>query len=377
MNQDLALKILSKIMAWEDSRASDEFRWLRLMSRLKYDGYRDFQAGMGFLESLSTWLQQFPLQEREIAYQFVKDRLVYFGPGQMRRLVEQFYPNIIQKNILNLVAHEANISTYLALKNERELLAAEKLTRQTLIMGLSDGARIDILRHVNVGRLSNEQLVLAPQVDTEKWKDLLHNLRADLKDPEARFRQLYLVDDFTATGTSFFRWNDEKSKWSGKLTRFLMSVKSAQKELGGDNIFENDWQLGIHHYLSSAVASKAIVQRLSQARGYLTKKGYSNKINATFGSILPENLPISVSNSADKEFIELTQKYYDPAIETKHTDVGGVKHMRLGYGGCALPVVLEHNTPNNSVALLWAETFSEDVNKHAMRPLFRRRQRHT
>ena len=377
MNQDLALKILSKIMDWDDSRASDEFRWLRLMARLKYDGYRDFQAGMRFVESLSTWLQQFSLQERETAYQFVKNRLVYIGPGQMRRLVEQFYPNIIQKNIIDQVASNANIPAYLGLKNKKEHEAADRLRRQTLVMGLSDGARIDILRHANVGRLSNEQLVLAPQVDTIKWKDLLKDLRRDLNDPNVRFRQLYLVDDFTATGTSFFRWNKQKEEWSGKLTRFLQSVNSAQDEMEEDKLFETDWKIGVHHYLSSAHASKKIIERLENANDYLKKMGYSKDISVTFGAVFPADMPIDKSNDLDKKFIELTRKYYDPIIRTKHTDVGGVEHMGLGYGGCALPVVLEHNTPNNSVALLWAETSGDRKTIPAMRPLFRRRQRHT
>ena len=55
-------------------------------------------------------------------------------------------------------------------------------------------------------------------------------------------------------------------------------------------------------------------------------------------------------------------------------------HLGLGYGGCALPLVLAHNTPNNAVALLWAETRGEAREDgqpaSAMRPLFRRRQRH-
>lgn len=364
-------------MEWDDTRARVEFRWLRLMARLKYDGYRDFQAGMRFVESLSTWLQQFSLHERETAYQFVKNRLVYIGPGQMRRLVEQFYPNIIQKNIIDLVASEAIIPAYLGLKNRKEHDAADRLRRQTLIMGLSDGARIDILRHANVGRLSNEQLVLAPQVDTIKWKGLLKDLRRDLEDPKARFRKLYLVDDFTATGTSFFRWNMEKKEWSGKLTRFLQSVNSAQDEMEEDTLFETDWKIGVHHYLSSAYASNKIIERLGKASDYLKRMGYSKDISVTFGAVLPADMPIDKSNALDKKFIELTQKYYDPIIRTKHTDVGGVKHMGLGYGGCALPVVLEHNTPNNSVALLWAETAGIGENSHAMRPLFRRRQRHT
>ena len=59
MNQNLALKVLGRIMNWPDDRARDEFQWLRLMARLKYDGYHDFHAGMRFVESLVTWLQQF------------------------------------------------------------------------------------------------------------------------------------------------------------------------------------------------------------------------------------------------------------------------------------------------------------------------------
>ena len=58
MNQELGLNVLGRIMDWDDDRARDEFRWLRLIARLKYDGYRDFQAGMRFIESLVTWIQQ-------------------------------------------------------------------------------------------------------------------------------------------------------------------------------------------------------------------------------------------------------------------------------------------------------------------------------
>ena len=54
MNQDLGLKVLGQIMNWTHNRAQEEFAWLKLMARLKYDGYRDFQAGVRFIESLAT-----------------------------------------------------------------------------------------------------------------------------------------------------------------------------------------------------------------------------------------------------------------------------------------------------------------------------------
>ena len=66
--------------------------------------------------------------------------------------------------------------------------------------------------------------------------------------------------------------------------------------------------------------------------------------------------------------------YYDKSIENDHTREGGTD-AKLGFGQCALPLILEHNTPNNAVSLLWADTEGKDE-QHAMRPLFRRRQRH-
>ena len=72
MNEQVGLRVLSEIMHWSDERARREFDWLRLMARLRYDGYRDFLAGVRFIESLATWLQQFDSAEREVAYKFVE-----------------------------------------------------------------------------------------------------------------------------------------------------------------------------------------------------------------------------------------------------------------------------------------------------------------
>ena len=59
----------------------------------------------------------------------------------------------------------------------------------------------------------------------------------------------------------------------------------------------------------------------------------------------------------------------------RHCREAGQSDMKLGYANCALPIVLEHNTPNNSIPLLWAETTGKG-GAHRMRPLFYRRDRH-
>ncbi|MFQ6758087.1 MAG: hypothetical protein D9V46_03815 [Deltaproteobacteria bacterium] len=379
MNQDLALRVLGEIMAWSDDQAREEFKWLRLMARLKYDGYRDFQAGMRFVESLATWLQQFTSEERKTAYGFVRRRLVYIGPGEMQRLVEQFHPKIVRDRLVQIIAAKRSIPAYRVLADSEARADEERLRRQTLFMGLSDGARIDIVRHSNTGFLTNEQLVLATQLDKEKWQDLLQNLRSDLKDQNACFRLVYLIDDFAGTGTSFLRYDKEKAKWKGKLIRFFESVTSAVGALSGDHIFTPDWELCVHHYVASAAAVRSIDVSQKAAQTALAHKEWAKNVYFSFGTVLPEELPLNAASDCDKAFVRLTEKYYDPIIRTKHTDVGGVPHMGLGYGGGALPLVFEHNTPNNSVALLWAETNGGDrqeISAPPMRPLFRRRQRH-
>ena len=381
MNQDLGLKVLGRIMNWTDAYARQEFAWLKLMARLKYDGYRDFQAGMRFIESLATWLQQFAQHERETAYVFVRHVLIYIGPSEMQRLVERFYPDTVQDRLVRTVAAACDIQLYRVLADTEAQIAEKHLRRQTLFMSLSDGARIETIRRANSGLLGNEQFVQSTQIDTEKWKDLLDNLRKDRENiPNQRFRLVYLIDDFTGTGTSFLRFDEEKGKWKGKLIRFRDSVKSASAALGGDKLFDDEWELCIHHYVASRAAAEAIKERLKKAEADgAFGKGWAQDTHISFGIVLPHKLPIDSVPGRHDDFIKLTKTYYDPIIRTKHTDNGGVTHLGLGYGGCALPVVLEHNTPNNAVALLWAETDGGDRDGSpapAMRPLFRRRQRH-
>lgn len=377
MIEHLALRVLSRIMDWDDEEANTEFAWLRMMARLKFDGYRDFQAGMRFIESLATWLQQFSQSDRRVAYNFLRHKLIYISPLEKRRLAEQFYSQVVFDRITRIVANKLSIPRYLVLSNSAARSAVKKLQRETLVMGLSDGARLDIVRHANVGRLSNEQVVPTTQIDAGKWQDLLSELRAESNDPKALFSLVCLVDDFTASGTSFLRFNSAKQKWTGKIVRFEESLRNAVEQNQGLPVLSEDWHLSIHHYISSAKADATINDSLAKAASAFKGVNWASKTTITYGHLFSEQ--VCINPKTDPEIVQLTQDYYNDSIQTKHTDKGGVKHLGLGYAGCALPVVLEHNTPNNSLALLWAET--QDTNKsgtvaHAMQPLFRRRQRH-
>ena len=136
--------------------------------------------------------------------------------------------------------------------------------------------------------------------------------------------------------------------------------------------------LCVHHYVASSEAAGAINERLNESTEAFPDS-WRKTPRTSFGMVLPPELPIRAGSGVHDDFIRLTQIYYDPIIQTKHTEIGGVSHLGLGYGGCALPLVLAHNTPNNAIALLWAESdggVRGNIQAPGMRPLFRRRQRH-
>lgn len=67
----------------------------------------------------------------------------------------------MRERLVSTVAAQRGIPTFRVLGDEAACSDVNRLRRQTLVIGLSDGARINGVRHSNVGRLTNEQLVLA------------------------------------------------------------------------------------------------------------------------------------------------------------------------------------------------------------------------
>jgi hypothetical protein len=367
MNQDFILGRLSDLMSWDDETARNEFAWLRLMSRMKYDGYQDFLAGMRFIESLADWLQQFPSEHRAVAYDFVRKHLVFIGPAEMRHLVELFYPESVQPRLLKRVAEIHDIPQYEVWSNSGATSTYETLLRKTLFIELSDGGRIDIFRRANAGVINNEQIVTAPRINKAKWDDLRKDLRKVTKDDGEKFAFVYLVDDFTASGTTLLRSEDDA--WKGKLWRFW-------EDISGDEVlashFEEGWTLCVHHYISTYKSEEKVQRHCEELRQRCGNAGWFKKIEFSHGMSLGPDFQVTPESHPD--FAALIEKYYDNEIENEHMKKGG-ENARFGFGQCALPLILDHNTPNNSIALLWAETEGKNE-KHAMRPLFRRRQRH-
>lgn len=369
----MALGLLTEVMGWasnSDAVPRREYAWLRLMSSIKYDGYEDFRAGVRFLESLAIWLKQFDPADRPTAYQFVKQRLVYISLPEMLRLIENFVPEVVTPILCKVVATELGCKPYEVWSTPKGADSYRKHLRRTLFVGLSDGSRIDILRRANSGRLSPEQIVPMLNIDLIKWSDLNKKLAKDHRD--AKFERVFLIDDFTASGTTFIR--ETKGEWKGKLNTFNEMVRNAQQHLEDRFPIPEGYHLHIHHYVSSDQARSALDERVRDAK-QRWKQAWFGKVDITEGLRLPPDLKLA--EPRDAAMLDLGDRYYDHALYERlkeHCDENGQSDMKRGYANCALPIVLDHNTPNNSIPLLWAETPGAN-GAHRMRPLFHRRDR--
>ena len=195
-------------------------------------------------------------------------------------------------------------------------------------------------------------------MQTELWKSLA---RWGPSRDKAQFEAICLVDDFSGSGSSVIRYDSDDKRWKGKVAKFhKANLERIGKELTEDCVIH------IHHHLASAQAKAQIEADVERFEKACPEFRYI----VSFSYVLPKEIAIDDA-CTDTDLVALFKSWYDPNIEDEHTK----KDIWFGYKKCGLPLVLEHNTPNNSVALLWAE--SEAGANPLMKPLFARRKRHS
>jgi hypothetical protein len=357
MRDELAEALLAKVMKWSDEEKARERPILQDLARYKYDEYQQYAPGRRFIESLALWLRRFvTIEERQTAYDFVRNRVIFIATPEMRYLVELAFPTAIRPRLIAKAAVTLGVSP-LRCKYIVESPTYAAVLRQTLFLGLSDGARTDVFRRAHPD-ISNEQLWHAYDISEEKaasmGKKLGNSLRGQFNreptETEARFHTLCLLDDFTASGTSYIR--QEEGIWDGKIPRILENLAGAtalNKIVAAD---------GLEVLVCIYVAADQAIQHIrSELEKFPFAKG---TVRLEVIHALPPSARLDHAHDAKIVALANDDRYFDPDSDDQHSDVGGTS-SRLGYADCRLPVVLAHNTPNNSIFLLrgeYAHTFT-------------------
>lgn len=358
--------MLADLMDWQDERLTAELPWLRLMVNYKYDHYQGYSPGSRFCVNLIYWLRQFNSQaERETAFRLVRKQLIYISPREMLHLVGLSMAEI-KRSMRRKVGNELSIRTHQTWGNREANHQLALMSERTLYVGLSDGAKTDSFRRYNEGVVSNEQIVASPEISENKWKGLVKDLRKRLDQigwtqAEAKFERVCLIDDFTASGSTLIR-QDEELKWSGKIPRFC------QQQFPEDPVpLASDCVIHTHHYIATEKAKQTVEEAIGR---FSVAQSYSFEL--TFSTVFDANIMID-DNYEDSYLVDLLRRCYDKGIEDEHTK----KDIWFGYKQCGLPLVLDHNAPNNSVALLWATSDPKKLDGVEMHPLFPRIKRHS
>ena len=363
MNSNLANQLLASIMKWDAPTLASERAALEFMGSMKYDAYDRYMPGMRFMSSLVQWLNDIKEEDRDEAYKFIKEKLVFISSMQMNYLVDLLYDSKIRPILLDMSTAETGMPSYkCSSKVVRTRFEIEK--RSALIIGLSDGAHTDILRR-SAG-FNNEQVLTNYYPDGKKLKDMLDELRKDqkLKGIENPFfRRILLIDDFTASGKSFIRFDESDREYHGKLKKIIdeLCIKDyVEKEEKIEHLSyllnpEQKIQIDI---LFCIATEKARTNIKSSLDDYLKSVNWQNKVefNIHIVQILEDKLSIDIKT--DKDLVKLLKKdehFVEECVISKSYKVGKNDNPWLGFDECALPVVLAHNTPNNSLPIIWQD----------------------
>lgn len=401
MKDENAQHLLAKVMGWQDQEVVlENVPVLRLLADYKYDGYQRFGPGKRFVESLALWLNQFDMPDRAAALDFVLKRLVYVSDDELSHLVQHAYPDVIVQERIRLVAEEKGIPTYRVgeiCRNPR----FQELQFKSLYLGLSDGARTNELRRFSDGEISNEQIWQAYELGEAKADDMLDALgkaltKTPVSDPlenddiwrlydagdkaEAnrlldslrvkpasgasqqlvKFTLIWLMDDFSGSGNTYIRFDSEKGKFKGKIKKIYERLHQ------GDLIDTAHYEV----FLMLYVATRQAIDHIEYWSERFTSENNYKPLQVRVLCVIEPEVGLTQGIPIELQSILTNPKYYDPVAFDEHIEVGGTTTAQLGFAGCALPVVLSHNTPNNSVYVLWGSE------AHGFPGLFPRVSRH-
>jgi hypothetical protein len=361
MKGDLAERVLANVMNWDAEVLDDLGARLQLLATHKYDSYEGYRPGVKFLEHLAGWLHQFTPEERVVAVNFVLEQLVFVSRAELAHLIETVYPDHIRPMFIAQTAVRLGASPF-AVKRIVNSDEFRQIQRRTLILGLSDGAHIDQLRRASPP-LSHEQIFLATDIGDEAVRGAVESLRAATGDPDARFEQVVLVDDFYGSGRTLLR-EKKDGTFAGRLWRTHIRLEQLAKGLDDPRSESGRMRVLGENFTVSTLVYMASSQAIDHVTETLPKADLPWRFHVV--QPLPKSIRVT-----DPEIEALCKWHYD-------ADVFDDKHKKgawLGYSNCALPLVLQHNTPNNAVCLLWADSTDEPDSLHR-RALFPRYERH-
>ncbi len=359
MQKVLAKKLLFAILGWDKEKIADFSELIGNFAELKYDEYQQYKPGSRFVEHLCAWLNQFDKgKERDLAFNFLINNLIFISSSEMHRLIETAYYDLI------LPLFSAQASSFLKVHQELRTNMNELISliqTKSLFFALSDGARIDVLRRIAL--LEHDQVCISYELAETKFNEIISKMESRAnsekytpeivsKLPE-KVNHVFLLDDFSGSGISYLRL--ENGEWKGKIAKVLQRLQ-LESIISNNNNCET--KVHIVLYLATQKAKDYIN---AEIRKFCKVNKLKIAVDIKCVQLINETVL-----SGEEEALFL--KYYNSIkdeVEDSHYRKGNVERPHHGFDCCSLTLVIHHNTPNNTFPIIWA-------GEHALFPRVKR-----
>lgn len=348
-----------------------EIRRLGALAEYKYDEYQQFAPGRYFMESFVAWLARIKDEKhRQAAYEFVRNRLVFFGRGDIYHFAQVAYQHAIRTDLVRWETEALGLPIHKR-PNVARSLYFKHLKRNALFFGLSDGARIDDFRRL--GELHNDQVHSTYHVTPDRLREMIKKAWVEYRNAHAKevaaegigdigamnVKRVFLVDDLSASGTSIIDFDETKKTWGGRYTKFIDLVLGDDKTDGKDrpeytDLDQENLEVHLVFYVATDEANSKVDNQIREYNAWRKSRGLlTARTNIITIQRLGSNLPVG-KREGDEEFAPFIDAYDMTGSYDKSMAKGGPDgHQKWGFKKCALPIVLYHNCPNNSIGPIW------------------------
>ena len=183
--------------------------------------------------------------------------------------------------------------------------------------------------------------------------------KAQLPNSDPQFNMIWLLDDFSGSGNTYIRFDNDTSSYKGKIKKVYEQLHK------GELVNTTHYEM----FLLLYVATRQAMDHIEYWCERFTSENNYKPLQLRVLCIIERSEAIARDGNDGLSTLLENSKYVDQSAVDKHFLVGGTDDATWGFAGCGLPVVLSHNTPNNSLYLLWG---SETLAFHGLFPRVRR-----
>lgn len=288
---------------------------------------------------VDNWLQNFSQEEEKVMALYLLSEFMYFGDSQMRVLLKSLYRDLFRYPIIEVI--RKSLADTLD-SNAIELKFSEEL-KNTRFIGIGNpsesGAHLlYFFRQEN--NLSKRNFIQTDEINTAANIDV---------------QRVVFLDDFCGSGSQVKR---DKG-----LTDFVTYLKTTRPGVKIDYLMLVGTEVGIANIAKTSLFDNvnAVIQLDNSFKVFESNSRYFMDVDLPF--VLDE--------------VKKFASEYGSILIAKLCEVEGItipaqiavcaSNNALGFGNCQLLVGFHHNTPDNTLPIIWY-----DEKNHTWNPIFKR-----